>query len=65
MKHFLLILLVLIGSYAAIRVSPPALRRQVGGFILRHASPILVIVILSTLAFAATVLLGPTTILAP
>lgn len=65
MKHFLLILLVLIGSYAAFRVAPAALRRAVGGFVLRHISPILLIVVLSSLAFTAAVFLGPTTIVSP
>lgn len=65
MKHFLLILLVLIGGYAALRATPAELRGRIGRFVLRHISPILVIVILSTLAFVGAVLLGPTTIVSP
>lgn len=65
MKHFLLILLVLIGGYAALRAMPSELRGLSGRFVLRHISPILVIVILSTLAFVGAVFLGPTTIVSP
>ena len=65
MRSVVFLFLALVGVYAAIRVSPPAARRAVGGFLLRHFSPVFLIFLVVAALLGTMAVFGPITFFAP